>query len=971
MIENMNFELIRTQIVDEINSKVSYYRHKKTGAEVISVENDDENKVFGITFRTPPSDSTGLPHIMEHSVLCGSRKYPVKEPFVELMKGSLNTFLNAFTYPDKTCYPVASTNLKDFYNLVDVYLDSVFYPLITPYTLMQEGWHYELEDKNKEMIFKGVVFNEMKGAYSSPDDILGDESQRALFPETPYGYQSGGDPEVIPNLTYEQFKLFHQLYYHPSNARIFFYGDDDPKKRLDILEEYLKDFNFQDVNSEIPLQKAFNHPVRKVVPYDSGESGQEAKAYLKVNWMLSEGDNSELVMGLSILSHVLLGTPASPLRKILIESGLGEDLVGNGLEEEFRQLAFSTGLRGVDIENIDAVESLILQSLKDIVSQGIDPKTIEASINTVEFVLRENNTGSFPRGLLIMLRALSTWLYDRDPISPLQFQEPLNTIKQKIEKNNRYFENLIQEYLLENNHRVTLILTPDMELGKKRSENETTRLLTFRNTLSEHEIKKIIENSLELRKRQDTPDLPEALESIPVLKRSDIDNKSRVLPNEVIPTDHGTLLFHDLFTSDILYLDIGFSMKELSPEQLPFMRLFSRSLLEMGTQKEDFVSFIQRIGRETGGIRHSLYTSDQLGKKDAAAFLFLRSKAMIGQTGSLLDILSDILLFGRFDDKERFRQIVLEEKSSLEAGLIPSGHRVVNNRLRSMLSESAWATEQMSGIDYLFFIRNLADKIDSNWENIRTTMEEIRKSLFSQENLVGNVTIDQSNWQNISTRIKLFIQSLPLIAVKNSNWNFQEVKQNEGLTIPSQVNFVGMGANIYNLGYQHHGSINVITQYLKSTWLWEKVRVSGGAYGGFCAFDRLSGIFTFLSYRDPNLLKTLDTFKETSKFLKSLEINESELNKSIIGAIGEIDSYQLPDAKGYSAMLRHLLDISDQERQNIRDQLLSTSTKNFIEFAEVLEKLNQESNIVILGSGNSIQNANKENGEFLKISQIL
>lgn len=971
MKENMNFELIRSQIVDEINSRINYYRHKKTGAEVISVENDDENKVFGITFRTPPTDSTGLPHIMEHSVLCGSRKYPVKEPFVELMKGSLNTFLNAFTYPDKTCYPVASTNLKDFYNLVDVYLDSVFYPLLTPYTLMQEGWHYEVEDKNKEMIYKGVVFNEMKGAYSSPDDILGDESQRALFPGTPYGYQSGGDPEVIPDLTYEQFKLFHQLYYHPSNSRIFFYGDDNPEKRLEILDEYLKDFNFQDVNSEIPLQKAFNHPVRKVVPYDSGESGKDAKAYIRMNWMLSEGNDSELVMGLSILSHVLLGTPASPLRKILIESGLGEDLVGNGLEEEYRQLVFSTGLRGVEIEKIDAVEELILQSLKDIAARGIDLKTIEASINTVEFILRENNTGSFPRGLLIMLRSLSTWLYDRDPISPLQFQEPLNAIKRKIVENSRYFENLIQTNLLENNHRVTLILTPDIELGKKRIAKEASRLLTTRKSLSETEIEKLIEDSLELKKRQDTPDSPEALDAIPMLKRSDIDEKSRVLPNEVIPTDHGTLLFHDLFTSDILYLDIGFSLKNLAVKQLPFMRLFSRSLLEMGTQKEDFVSLIQRIGRETGGIRHSLYTSDQLGKKDAAAYLFLRSKAMVGQTGSLLDILQDILLSGRFDDKERFRQIVLEEKSGLEAGLIPSGHRVVNNRLRSKLSESAWASEQMSGIDYLFFIRNLADNIDSDWENIQKTMESIRRSLFSQENMVGNVTINQSNWQNISIQIKQFFQSLPLITANNINWNFHEEKQNEGLTIPSQVNFVGMGANIYDLGYQQHGSINVIVQYLKSTWLWEKVRVSGGAYGGFCAFDRLSGIFTFLSYRDPNLLRTLETFKETSNFLKSLKINESELNKSIIGAIGEIDSYQLPDAKGFTAMLRYLLNISDEERQTIRDQLLSTSSQNFKEFAEVLERLNQESNIVILGSGNSIQNANAENGEFLKISQVL
>ena len=971
MKENLSFDLINEQYVNEINSKVFFLRHIKTGAEIISIINDDENKVFGITFRTPPTDSTGLPHIMEHSVLCGSRKYPVKEPFVELMKGSLNTFLNAFTYPDKTCYPVASTNLQDFYNLMDVYLDSVFYPLITPYTFMQEGWHYELEDKNDEMIFKGVVFNEMKGAYSSPDDVLGDESHMKLFPDSPYGFQSGGDPEVIPNLTYRQFKDYHETYYHPSNARIFFYGDDDPDQRLLLLDEYLNNFDRKEVNSEIPLQTKFNQPIRKLIPYDSGESGEAAKAYVKVNWMLSEGDDPEIVLGLGILSHVLLGTPASPLRKILSESGLGEDLVGNGVEDEFRQLTFSTGLRGVSIAQVDAVENLILTTLNEIAKNGIDPKTIEASLNTIEFSLRENNTGSFPRGLLIMLRSLTSWLYDRDPIAPLKFQEPLNMIKNKIKSGENYFEDLINTYINGNSHRVTIILTPDANLGKTRSEKETARLQNARNAMSITEMDQVVENSLELKKRQDTPDSFEALATIPVLNRSDMDPQSRSLPNELIGTPHGKLLYHDLFTSDILYFDVGFDLRSLSPHQLPYMRLFSRSLLEMGTQKEDFVSLIQRIGRETGGINHSLYTSDQSGKKDAIAYLFLRGKAMAGQTQTLLAILSDILSFARFDDKERFRQMILEEKSSFEAGLTPSGHRVVNNRIRAQFSESAWATEKMSGIDYLFFIREMIENLDNQWDLIKATMESIRSNLISQSNMICNVTIDHTNWQKYQSDILNFMNSFPNNKLELNNWQFNGQKLNEGLTIPSQVNFVGFGANIYDLGYQYHGSINVISQYLKGTWLWEKVRVSGGAYGGFCAFDRLSGLFTFLSYRDPNLNKTIETYKETSDFLNLMELDESELNKSIIGAIGEIDSYQLPDAKGYTAMLRFLLHISDEERQIIRDQLLSTNATHFKEFAKVLARLNQDASIVVLGANNSIQSANQENEQFLKITNVL
>ena len=681
MKELHGFELIREVDVAEINSKVFIYRHLKTKAELISVVNDDENKVFGITFRTPPSDSTGLPHIMEHSVLCGSRKYPVKEPFVELIKGSLNTFLNAFTYPDKTSYPVASTNLQDFYNLVDVYLDAVFYPLITPQTLMQEGWHYEMDKLEDDLSFKGVVFNEMKGAYSSPDDILGDESQMQLMPDTPYGFQSGGDPECIPDLTYEQFKAFHEVFYHPSNAKIFFYGDDDPEKRLIILNEYLSNFNHLAINSLPNLQTRFPAPQRKIIPYENGQEAENAKAYLAVNWLLPEGDAPELVLSLGILEHILLGTPASPLRKALIESGLGEDLVGRGLINEMRQMAFSTGMRGIKIDEVDEVEELILSSLKKIADEGIDPKTIEASINTIEFNLRENNTGPYPRGLIIMLRTLSSWLYDLDPIAPLAFQKHLDVIKTKLDRGEIRFENLIKDHLLNNQHRITVILVPDTEIGQKRIENEVNRLKQAKSGFTTTQLQQILTDTLELKKRQETPDSPEALATIPMLKKEDLDPQIKVLPNEVIQSQPATIIFHDLFTSDIVYLDFGFNLQSLSPEQIPYMRLFMRSLLEMGTKKESFVDLIQRIGRETGGIHHTLYTSERPNEKGSIAYLFQRSKVVVNKISSLLNILEDILLIPNFADKERLKQILLEEKSSLEAGLIPSGHRVVNNRL--------------------------------------------------------------------------------------------------------------------------------------------------------------------------------------------------------------------------------------------------------------------------------------------------
>jgi len=965
------FKFVKEVDVSEINSKVILYRHIKTGTELMSVINDDENKVFGVTFRTPPSDSTGLPHIMEHSVLCGSRKYPVKEPFVELVKGSLNTFLNAFTYPDKTCYPVASTNLQDFYNLVDVYLDAVFYPLITPQTLMQEGWHYELNNLDDELSFKGVVFNEMKGAYSSPDDILGDESQMQLMPDTAYGYQSGGDPDCIPDLTYEKFKNFHETFYHPSNAKIFFYGDDDPEKRLQLVNEYLQYFEPIQVNSLPALQTEFSKPLRKIIPYDSGEETENSKAYLTVNWLLPEGTNPELVLSLGILEHVLLGTPASPLRKILIESGLGEDVVGRGLSDETRQMAFSTGMRGIETKNLDHVESLILTALERITEEGIDPKTIEASINTIEFSLRENNTGPYPRGLIVMLRTLSTWLYDRDPISPLAFQKPLDEIKSKLSDGSFRFENLIREYLIDNQHRVTVILTPDAAIGAQRVENEKNRLKQAQFNFSQEKLEQIIRDTLDLKKRQETPDSPEALATIPMLGKDDLDQSIKALPLQIMQKEPATILFHDLFTSQILYVDLGFNLSPLSPEQLPFMRLFMRAMLEMGTQKESFVELIQHIGRETGGIHHSLYTSEKAKQNGSIAYLFLRSKVMVNKISALLSILSDILQIPNFSDKERFRQILLEEKSGMEAGLIPSGHRVVNNRLKSQYSTSAWMTEQMSGVDYLFFIRSLINQFDQEWERISTTFEEIKNSLFNQNNLIVNVTIDQPHWDSVQNEINQFVQDLPKSLVSNQSWIQKSQLINEGLMVPSQVNFVGKGGDLYSLGYKDHGSMNVILQYLRSTWLWEKVRVQGGAYGGFCIFDRLSGIFTFLSYRDPNLLSTLENYDLTAQFLKNFELSESELTKSIIGAIGELDAYQLPDAKGYTSMVRYILGITDEDRQKFRDELLSTSESDFRHLAKILEELNKQASVVVLGSSENITKVNQENQLFSETRKVL
>ncbi len=967
------FEPIRAQVIPELNTTARLYRHQRTGAQVLSLENDDENKTFGITFGTPPSDSTGLPHIMEHSVLCGSRKYPVKEPFVELLKGSLKTFVNAFTFPDKTMYPLASQNLQDFYNLIDVYLDAVFYPNITPQTLQQEGWHYELDSLDAPLAYKGVVFNEMKGAYSDPDNLLERYVQQSLFPDTIYGVDSGGDPVEIPNLTYEQFKHFHDTYYHPSNALIFFYGDDPPEERLRLVDAFLKDFDRLDVGFDVPAQPAFETPRRFEYGYAVGEDdGTESKkGFVTVNWVLSKNTDPQVTLALSILNHILVGTPASPLRRALIDSGLGEDLAGIGFEPDLYQMTFATGLKGVGVEDAGKVEALILETLAGLVEQGDDRDMVEAAVNTVEFARRENNTGSFPRGLMLGWRAVRPWLYGGDPFSALAFEAPLNAIKARLAAGDRYFERLTRDHLLENPHRSTVILKPDPQLQKQQEAAEKERLAAVRSGMSDADLQRVLEETTQLRFHQETPDSPEALATIPSLTLEDLEKENKTIPLTVLELHGAPVLYHDLFTNGIVYLDVGLNLYALPQEDLPYMGLFGRALLEMGTDTQDYVRLSQRIGRETGGIQPATFTSAVMHSDQAVAWAFLRGKATVAQADDLLAILRDVLLTARLDNRERFRQIVLEEKATQEAQLIPMGHLVIRSRLQAHFNQADWAAEQMEGVSYLFFLRELAEAVDQDWPAVLARLEAIRQRLVNRNNMLCNITLDAGNWAAVQPRLDAFLAAIPAAERTLYGWRPALEPANEGLVIPAQVNYVGKGADLYELGYKSHGSIVPIVNYLQATWLWERVRVQGGAYGGFATFDRRSGAFSFLSYRDPNLVATLENYDQTPQFLRQLDLSEEEMVKTIVGAIGLVDAYQLPDAKGYSSMTRFLTDDTDAGRQRMRDEILATTVADFRRFGDVLEQLNADGTVVVLGSQDAIDQANAAKGDWLRKQKVM
>ncbi|HEY6256824.1 MAG TPA: insulinase family protein [Xanthobacteraceae bacterium] len=961
------FELLQEQTVAETGSTARFYRHARTGAELLSLANQDENKVFGVTFRTPPKDSTGVAHILEHSVLCGSRKYPIKKPFVELKKGSLNTFLNAFTFPDMTCYPVASQNLQDFYNLIDVYLDAVFFPQIARETFEQEGWHYEMDSIASPLAYKGVVFNEMKGNYSSPDNVLQQFSNNSLYPDITYGLDSGGDPRHIPDLSYEQLKAFHARHYHPSNARLFFYGDDDPTERLARLDDCLRAFDPIKIDSAVGLQPRFAAPKRFSKSYAAEATN---KAMITVNWMLDEIVDVELGLAFDILSYILTGTPASPLHKALIDSGLGEAHTG-GLNSQLRQPSYTVGLKGIDPGDADKVEALILETLGGLAEKGIERPVVEAAMNINEFLRREYNTGSFPRGIAMMITALQAWLYDRDPVTPLAFEKPLGAIKARLAQGDRYFEHLIKEHLLHNRHRTTVLVKPAPEQADREAAAERARLDAVRAHMSAADVEAVVETTHNLRRLQTTPDPPEALAVIPTLQLADLPKRSRLIPLVEDRTRDTRVLFHDLATNQVIYLDIAFDLHRLPGDLLPYMPLFGRALLETGVGEHDFVEVSQRIDRSTGGIYSANWTSATRTPGTSVALLVLRAKTMPDKTAALFGILEDVLTKARLDNRERFRQLVLEAKASQEAALAPAGSAFVSLRLQASSHEAHWASEQIGGISHLFFLRDLAQRVETDWDSVRAVLERIRSLLIDRAGMVCNITTDAGNWRRFEPQLAAFLDRLPISRVISTPWQIGAQPACEGLAIPTTVNFVGKGGDIDRLGYQPTGAIWVVMNHLNTTWLWDKVRVEGGAYGASCHYDTHAGNFAFVSYRDPNLQSTLDIYDKSADFLRAAPVGGAELTRSIIGVIGAIDTYRMPDAKGWTSMANHLIGVTDDFNQRRREEILSTSPSDFRNLADVLAELAVRANVAVMGSEQAIAQANARRQDLLQVTKVM
>lgn len=979
------FILEREQAIPELSATARIYRHAKTGGRLLSLISPDENKVFGVALRTPPADSTGLPHILEHSVLCGSRKYPVKEPFVELIKGSLNTFLNALTFPDKTCYPVASANLQDFYNLVDVYLDAVFFPRLTENTLKQEGWHYDVEKPGDPLAFKGVVFNEMKGVYSSPDSLLAEYSQRALYPDTCYGLDSGGDPERIPDLTFAQFMDFHRRLYHPSNAYAFFSGDDDPERRLAIVDEYFSQFDAPapgEPASEVGLQPAFDAPRRFVHVYAKERDAEDAAnapetpeggegdegAMCTVNFGLPDTQNPDLSLTLEVLEHVLIGLPSSPLRKALVDSGLGEDLAGGGLETDLRQMSFSVGLKGLvtekgrDAEAVAGqVEHLVLDTLARLAvpgaADGLHPDDIRAGLNSVEFDLRENNTGSYPRGLVIFFEALSTWLYGGDPLAHLPFEGPLARLKARLDAGEPVFQDLIRAHFLDNPHRVLVILKPDAALGQRREAAEAARLQAVKDALSPVDLERLVAETHELHALQEAPDAPEDLAKIPRLTLADLPKENARIPHERVDVAGAAGFVHELPTSGVVYLDLGFDLAAVPDELVPLVPILGRTLLEMGTKKRGFVDLSRAMAMHTGGVWAQTFLSSVRGQGPEATSqrLFLRGKATADKLSALLEIMAEVLCEADFGDAERLGKIILESKARREQRLIPAGHTLAAMRLKARFGVAQAMGEAMNGLSGLNAVRELSARMETAPEGVSADLHRLLSLLLSKRGLVVNLTADGAAIGAALPRIGALAASLPDSALAPAPRAIPALPLREGLTLPAQVNYVAAGGNARALGFEPGAAAAVAAKFLRAGYLWERVRVQGGAYGASCAYSRLSGNIVLASYRDPNVARTLDAYGGIGPYLSGLSLDPSELEKNIIGSIGDMDHYMLPDTKGFTALARELTGEDEGYRQAVREAVLSASQADFAAFGEAVAAVLKDGPVVVVGGRDALE----------------
>lgn len=951
------YEILDEHRVEDVQSDGFILRHKKSGARIAVLSNNDDNKVFYIGFRTPPEDETGVPHIIEHTTLCGSKKFPVKDPFIELAKGSLNTFLNAMTYPDKTVYPVASCNDQDFKNLMDVYLDAVFNPNITKYEeiFKQEGWHYELTGKDDELKINGVVYNEMKGAYSSPDEVLSSQIYRSLFPDNTYSKDSGGNPEYIPKLTYEAYLDFYHKYYHPSNSYIYLYGDMDVVERLEWLDkEYLSLYDYKKVNSEINKQPAFDEIKNVEAQYSiTMDDSQENKTYLSYNRVVGDTLDEMIYQAFDVLDYALVSSPGAPVKQALIDAGIGDDVYGS-YDAGILQPVFSFVAKNANASQADEFESIIENTLKEVVKTGINKEALLAGINSSEFKFREADFGQFPKGLLFGLNCLDSWLFD--DMKPFIHLECLGTFA-KLRKavDTDYFEKLIQEYLLDNTHGSSVTVKPKRGLGNEREEALAKELSDYKASLSDEEIKKLIEDTEHLKKYQEEPSSDEDLRKLPMLTRADMKKNAMPFSNIEDELLDVKVVRHDIESNGIDYISFLFDAGDFAQSELGYLGFFTNALGLVSTEKYSYTDLANATNIYTGGI--STGTASHPDIKDRNNFVFkfeVKLKVLEKNLDKALELMEQMLLTSDFTDTKRLGELVAQIKARLQANLSSSGHLVAAMRSMSSFSRYALYQDELKGIAFYRSICRIEKELSESPKSVSDKLAAIAKKLFARNRMLISFTGNNEAYGNAKPSLEKVIAGFNKMSAVGNQAEVHFNTAKEAFIDASQIQYVAKTGDFICEGYEYTGALRLLRIILSYDYLWINVRVKGGAYGCMNTFLR-SGESYFVSYRDPNLSDTLDVYDRIPEYIKNFSPDERDMTKYIIGTFSALDTPMNPEAKGSRSLSAYLEGITYEQIQKERNEILNAQPEDIRRLADLVEAVLKKDSICVIGNENMIK----------------
>ncbi|OGO81949.1 MAG: hypothetical protein A2Y18_08270 [Clostridiales bacterium GWD2_32_19] len=964
------FILKEEREVKDISSVCRLFEHEKTGARLLYISNEDENKVFSITFRTPPSDNKGIPHILEHSVLCGSRKFPTREPFVELLKSSQKTFLNASTYPDKTMYPVASMNNKDLQNLMDVYLDAVFYPNIykKEEIFLQEGWHYELKDNNDDLIYKGVVYNEMKGILSDPVETIVQKSFKHMYPNTCYSNESGGNPEEIVKLKYEDFLEFHKKYYHPSNSYIYMYGNGDIDTYLSFIDrEYLNDFEKKEIESRIKLQHSFEAMREYESEYPiSKDEDEKDKSYFALSFVAGNALNRELALAIEILGDVLMGNNSSPLKKTLLESGIAKDFALDAGNDPTLQPSINIYAFEADNKKKELFKKIVFDRLEKLITEKIDPELIQGTINKKEFILREANAGSYPKGYIYNIEVMKTWLYDGNPIDAIEYGKQLDIMKIKFVEG--YFENIIRTYILNNTHAIYVTLKPKKGLSEKKIKNEKMELKKIKKSMNKDQINELVEKTIKLIEIQGTEDTKENLEKIPRLGIADVKKEDTWIDLESKETEGIRTLYYSESTNKIMYTTLIFDLKTVDKEMIKYITLFRIALGELSTVNYKYDDLAKMIDKNIGGFKIITRNIVEFNKPEHyEPQLVIAIKGLTSKSKEMFEILSEIMQNTKFDDDNKTHEIIKMLRSNIKSAISMDGIEAAADKLTASFMESSRYNEFAAGFDFYNFLIDLDDNFDKKKEEIKTNLQKLKEIIFNKKYMYMLVVCDKDDYSTFEENIKVVIENIGTKELDKKEYVFDEESKKLGLTTQSDGQYVAKGYRYDKLGYEYSGKQMVLKKILGLDYLWNEVRVKGGAYGSTVLGSSLGNLI-MVSWQDPNLKETLDIYDNAYKYLENLDIDMTEIEKYIVSIIGALDPpFSTPYHKAYTFEYKMSSGITKELQQKFRDDVLDTKIEDIKNFSKMLKEIMEHGHICVLGSEGKI----KENKDiFDKIERV-